>query len=144
VPLRRFLGGAVLVVNTASRCGYTPQFEGLEALYRARRGDGLTVLGFPSDDFRQELEENEEIASFCRLEYGVSFPMMARTAVTGAAAHPLFAAIAARPGPAGEEPSFKYLLDDRGRLVARFEPSVEPHDPALVAAVEEVLAQRAL
>ena len=134
-------------MNTAIRCGYTPQFEGLQALYRARRGDGLTVVGFPSDDFRQELEENEEIAAFCRLEYGVSFPMMAKTAVTGAAAHPLFAAIAERPGPAGEEPSFnftKYLLDHRGRLVARFEPSVEPDDPALVAAIEEVLARRAL
>jgi glutathione peroxidase len=147
VPLKRFLGGAVLVVNTASRCGFTPQFEALETLYRSRRGDGLTVIAYPSDDFRQELDEDGDIAEFCRLRYGVSFPVMAKTRVTGEAANPLFAAIAARPGPAGEEPSWnftKYLLDDRGRLVARFEPSVEPDDPRLADAIEEVLARRAL
>jgi glutathione peroxidase len=147
VALRRLRGGAVLVVNTASRCGYTDQLEGLEALHRARRADGLSVIGFPSDDFRQELEEDEEIAEFCRLRYGVSFPLMAESRVTGTGANPLFAAIAARPGPAGEEPSWnftKYLLDGEGRLVARFEPSVEPDDPLLVAAVEEVLAESRL
>jgi glutathione peroxidase len=137
----------VLVVNTASRCGFTDQLAGLEALHRERRADGLTVVGFPSDDFRQELDEDEEIADYCRLRYGVSFPLMARTAVTGRRAHPVFAAIAARPGPAGVEPSWnftKYLLDRRGRLVARFEPSVEPDHPRLARAVEEVLAERAL
>ncbi len=142
-PLRRFLGGPVLVVNTASRCGFTPQLEGLEALARERRADGLTVLGFPSDDFRQELAEDGEIEEFCRLRYGVTFPLMAESAVTGPRANRLFRAIAARPGPAGEEPSWnftKYLLDGRGRLVARFAPSVEPGDPAVAAAIDEALA----
>ena len=147
VPLRRFLGGPVLVVNTASRCGFTPQFEGLEALYRERRAQGLTIVGFPSGDFRQELAANGEIEDFCRLRYGVSFPLMAESAVTGRRANRLFRAIAAQPGPAGEEPSWnftKYLLDDRGRLVARFAPSVEPGDARVAAAIEQVLAGRGL
>lgn len=147
VPLRRFAGGPVLVVNTASRCGFTPQFEGLERLYRERRGEGLTVVGFPSADFRQELDGDEEIADFCRLRYGVSFPMMAASAVTGPGANPLFRAIAARPGPAGEEPSWnftKYLLDGRGRLVARFPSSVEPGDPRIAAAIDALAGEAPL
>ena len=135
-------GRVVLVVNTASRCGFTPQFEGLEALYTSRSAKGLTLVGFPSNDFRQELESGEEIATFCSLNYGVSFPMAAKSHVTGAKANALFAAIAARPGPAGEEPGWnftKYLLDRDGRLVARFDSSVEPDDPSLVAAVDRLL-----
>ena len=135
-------GRVVLVVNTASRCGFTPQFEGLEALYDAKRARGLTVVGFPSNDFRQELESGEEIAEFCELNYGVSFPIAAKGRVTGGDAQPLFARIAARPGPAGEEPGWnftKYLLDRQGRLVARYDSSVEPDDPALVAAVDRLL-----
>ncbi len=139
-------GRVVLAVNTASRCGYTPQFEGLEALSRERRARGLTVIGFPSNDFLQELESGEEIAEFCELNYGVSFPMAQKGPVTGDAAQPLFARIAARPGPAGEEPGWnftKYLLDREGRLVARFDSGVEPDDPALVAAVDRLLDEGA-
>ena len=135
-------GRVVLVVNTASRCGFTPQFEGLEALYEAKRGQGFTVVGFPSNDFRQELASGEEIKQFCELNYGVSFPIAAKGRVTGGDAQPLFARIAARPGPAGEEPGWnftKYLLDRQGRLVARYDSSVEPDDPALVAAVDQLL-----
>lgn len=135
-------GRVVLVVNTASRCGFTPQFEGLESLYESKRGAGLTVVGFPSNDFNQELESGEEIGSFCALNYGVSFPMAAKGRVTGDRAQPLFARIAARPGPAGEEPGWnftKYLLDREGRLVARFDPATEPDDPALLAAVDRLL-----
>jgi glutathione peroxidase len=137
-------GRVVLVVNTASRCGYTPQFEGLEALHRSKRADGLTVVGFPSDDFRQELGSGAEIAAFCELNYGVSFPMAQEGAVTGAHAQPLFARIAARPAPAGEAPGWnftKYLLDREGRLVARFGSPVEPDDPSLVAAVDRLLSE---
>jgi glutathione peroxidase len=137
-------GSVVLVVNTASRCGYTPQFEGLEELNRAGRERGLRVIGFPSDDFGQELDEDAEVGAFCRLNYGVSFPMAGRTHVLGSQAHPLFAAIAARPGAAGEPPSWnftKYLLDREGRLVARFDPSVEPGDPALRRSIDRRLVE---
>lgn len=140
--LARLRGDVVLVVNTASRCGFTPQFEGLESLHRDTRDRGLTVVGFPSNDFRQELARDAEIAAFCRLNYGVSFPMAGRTHVVGARAHPLFAAIAARPGPAGEPPSWnftKYLLDREGRLAARFDASVEPDDPQLRRSIDRLL-----
>ena len=142
LPASRLAGRVVLVVNTASRCGFTPQFEGLEALYRSRDDLGLEVVGFPANDFNQELGSGEEIGRFCSLNYGVSFPMAAKSRVTGAKANALFAAIAARPGPAGEEPGWnftKYLLDRHGRLAARFDSSVEPDDPALVAAVDRLL-----
>ncbi|MBJ7456832.1 MAG: glutathione peroxidase [Thermoleophilia bacterium] len=142
LPLSRLRGRVVLAVNTASRCGYTPQFEGLEALHESRAGKGLAVIGFPSNDFRQELADDGEIAEFCELNYGVGFPMAASSRVTGAGANPLFAAIAARPGPAGEPPDWnfeKYLLDRSGRLVARFDSSVEPDDPALLTAVDALL-----
>ena len=144
LPLARLRGRVVLAVNTASRCGYTRQFEGLEALHDRRAGDGLAVIGFPSNDFRQELTADREIAEFCELNYGVSFPMAASSRVTGAGANPLFAAIAARPGPAGEPPNWnfeKYLLDRSGRLVARFASSVEPDDPALLSAVDALLGE---
>jgi glutathione peroxidase len=144
LPLERLRGRVVLAVNTASRCGYTPQFEGLEALHESRAGDGLAVIGFPSNDFRQELTEDGEIAEFCELNYGVSFPMAASSRVTGTGANTLFAAIAARPGPSGEPPGWnfeKYLLDRSGRLVARFPSSVEPDDPALLKVVDALLEE---
>jgi glutathione peroxidase len=147
-PLRlaSLRGRVVLVVNTASRCGYTPQFAGLEALHRARRADGLAIVGFPSNDFNQELTGDAAIARFCSLNYGVTFPMTTKSHVTGASADPLFAAIAARPGPAGAPPSWnftKYLLDRSGRLVARYDSSVEPGDPALGAAIDGLAAESA-
>jgi glutathione peroxidase len=141
----RLRGRVVLAVNTASRCGFTPQFEGLEALYRSRGERGLVVVGFPSNDFRQELEGDDEIADFCALNYGVSFPMAAKSHVTGPDSNPLFAAIAARPAPAGEPPGWnftKYLLDRDGRLVARFDSSVEPDDPVLLEAVDGLLQEQ--
>jgi glutathione peroxidase len=140
--LGAYRGRVVLVVNTASRCGYTGQFGGLETLYRASAPRGLTVLGFPSDDFRQELGDDAAIKRFCRLNYGVSFPMFARARVTGPAAMPLFRRLAAESAP--PEWNFsKYLIDRRGRLAATFPPSTEPADPALTAAVERLLAEDA-
>ncbi len=142
LPAAALRGRVVLVVNTASRCGFAPQFEGLESLYRAKRAQGLTIVGFPSNDFRQELTSGEEIKDFCELNYGVSFPMAAKGRVTGPDAQPLFARIAARPGPAGEEPGWnftKYLIDRDGRLVARYDSGVEPDDPALTADVDRLL-----
>lgn len=144
LPAARLRGRVVLVVNTASKCGFTPQFEGLEALDEERGDEGLTVVGFPSDDFRQELDDAAEIAAFCELNYGVGFPMAAPGRVTAPRAQPVFAAIAARGGPAGAEPDWnftKYLLDRRGRLVARFASSVEPDDPAITGAIDRLLAE---
>jgi glutathione peroxidase len=142
-PLTTYRGRVVLVVNTASRCGNTPQYAGLERLYRERSGDGLVVLGFPSNDFGgQEPGADADIAEFCRLNYGVSFPMFAKTPVTGEAAHPLFRALTAR----SEAPDWnfaKYLIDREGRLVRRFSAYTPPDDPLLVRSVEALLAEGA-
>lgn len=139
VPLERFLGKVVLVVNTASECGYTPQFGGLEELYRRHRDDGLVVLGFPADDVTgQEPRSDAEIAEFCEANYGVTFPMFAKSNVVDDPVNPLFASLAAELG----EPSYnfnKYLLDRAGRPVERFDQNVEPEDPELVAAIEAQL-----
>jgi len=95
--IARYRGDVVLVVNTATECGFTPQFEGLEALYRGRRADGLVVLGFPTDDFAQESRSDDEIAEFCEANDGVTFPMFSKTVVTGGARTPCFAGSAPRP-----------------------------------------------
>lgn len=139
--LAAYRGKVVLVVNTASRCGNTPQYEGLEAMYRENRDAGLVILAFPSNDFAgQEPGSNREIAEFCRLNYGVTFPVFAKTPVTGPNAHPLFARLAA----ASEPPDWnfaKYLLDRQGRLVAFFDASVQPDSPSLQGAVRTALAE---
>lgn len=134
--LSRYGGKVVLVVNTASECGFTPQFEGLEALWRERRDDGLVVLGFPANDFAgQEPRSNREIGEFCRANFGVSFPMFAKLKVTGEDAHPLFQALG--------EPDWnfnKYLLDRRGRLVERWGADTPPDDPALTRELDALLS----
>jgi glutathione peroxidase len=137
--LARYRGKVVLVVNTASRCGFTPQFEGLQALYAHKREAGFVILGFPSNDFKQELADGAEIKKFCTLNYGVDFPMFARTKVTGAEANPLFARMAA----ASREPSWnftKYLIDRQGRLAQVFDPGVEPDASELTTALDDLLA----
>jgi glutathione peroxidase len=138
--LARYRGRVVLVVNTATECGYTPQFEGLEALYRARRDDGFVVLGFPANDFAgQEPRSDGEIATFCKANYGVSFPMFSKTRVVGDGANPLFRALAAAEG----EPEWnfnKYLLDRRGRVVARYGAATEPDAAELIGRIGKLLA----
>ncbi len=138
--LSEHAGEVLLIVNVASKCGLTPQYDGLEALYRRYRGRGLTVLGFPANDFAgQEPGSNEEIASFCRSTFGVDFPMFAKIAVTGADRHPLYAELA------GDEPiswNFeKFLIARDGSVAARFSPKTVPEDPAVIAAVERELAK---
>jgi glutathione peroxidase len=133
--LSAYAGKVVLLVNTASECGFTPQFEGLQNLYEQKRADGLVILGFPSNDFAgQEPRSNDEIASFCKANFGVEFPMFAKSAVIGDAANPLFAEL-----PAPEWNFSKYLLDRNGELVASWGSATEPDDPELLAAIDAEL-----
>ena len=143
VSLCQFGGKVLLIVNTASECGYTPQYEGLERLYRRYRDKGFAVLGFPANDFGgQEPGSNKEIAQFCRLNYGVTFPMFAKTPVVGAKANPLFRELAARTGKPPRWNFHKYLLDRMGQPVAVFESSVEPEDRRVTAQIEKLLVGR--
>lgn len=130
--LAEYAGKTLLVVNVASRCGFTPQYAGLEALWRKYRDRGLVVLGFPCDQFgNQEPGSEEEIRSFCSLKYDVTFPMFAKVEVNGRGAHPLFARLRkAAPGLLGTESikwNFtKFLVEPDGRTVTRFAPSDTP------------------
>ena len=130
-PLAAYRGKVVLVVNTASRCGLSPQFEGLEALYAAQADAGLVVLGFPSDQFaRQEFDDAAQIAEFCQLNYGVTFPMFAKIDVNGRGAHPLYQWLRRESGGLlGDAIKWnftKFLVDRQGRVVRRYAPTVEP------------------
>lgn len=142
--LSAYRGQVLLIVNTASRCGYTPQYEGLQALYEKRHAQGFSVLGFPSNDFgAQEPGSNQEIAKFCRLQYGVEFPMFAKVAVKGDAAHPLYAYLTSLPKPVGGPVQWnfqKFLVDRSGAVVASYPSSVKPDDPQLLAKIDELLA----
>ena len=137
--LSDFEGDVVLVVNTASECGYTPQFEGLQALYDERRSDGFTVLGFPADDVAgQEPRDDAAIKEFCEENFGVEFPMFAKSNVVGESANLLFQRLAAVAG----EPTWnfnKYLLDREGRVVEHYEQGTGPDDPELTARIDELL-----
>lgn len=175
IPLNRIDGGAAtlgdyagkvrLVVNVASKCGLTPQYEGLEKLYADYREQGLVVLGFPANDFAgQEPGTNDEIATFCRSTFGVDFPMFAKIVATGEGRHPLYSElIAAQPKAenTGEsmreklqgygitptpEPEVlwnfeKFLIARDGKVVARFAPNMAPDDPKIVSAIEAELAK---
>ncbi len=134
-------GKVVLVVNTASKCGNTPQYEGLEKLYDEYAEEGLVVLGFPSNDFfGQEPGTEDEIQEFCRLTYGVEFPMFEKVTVKGSDAHPFFDALAAAAGTYPTWNFHKYLVGRNGRLIAEFSPRTMPYDKTLVARIEEALA----
>lgn len=143
ISLCDFQGKVVLVVNTASQCGYTPQYEGLEKLYRRYRERGFVVLGFPANDFGgQEPGSNKQIAEFCQVNYGVTFPVFAKTSVLGAAANPLFRDLEARTGQRPRWNFHKYLVDRSGQPVAAFGAAVEPLDPRLTSQIERLLAAR--
>jgi glutathione peroxidase len=164
--LGEFKGKVLLVVNVASKCGLTPQYEGLEKIYEQYKGQGLVVAGFPANDFKsQEPGTEEEIQAFCTMNYGVTFPMFSKITVVGAEKHPLYAAlIAARPKAvnlsevpfreklkgygidANPEPELtwnfeKFLVGRSGEVVQRFAPDTQPDAPALVAAIETELAK---
>ena len=136
----RHRGQVLLVVNTASKCGFTPQYEGLEALQQRFAGKGFSVLGFPSNDFKgQEPGSEAEIQEFCTLTYGVKFPMYEKLHVTGAQTAPLYQRLQAATGTAPGWNFHKYLVARDGRVVGNWPSKVKPDDPALVAAIEREL-----
>ena len=162
-----FKGKVLLVVNVASKCGLTPQYEGLEKLYELYRGQGLVITGFPANDFKQqEPGTNEEIQSFCSLNYDVQFPLFSKITVLGPEKHPLYTALeAAQPKAtslsevpfreklkgygieAQPEPEItwnfeKFLVSRDGEVVARFAPDTQPDAPELIAAIEAELAKK--
>ena len=176
IPLRRidgsaaslkdFDGSVLLVVNVASKCGLTPQYEGLEALYQKYRAKGLVVLGFPANDFgAQEPGSNQEIAEFCSTKFSVGFPMFEKLSVKGAAQHPLYRELIkqqpeaqpksdgtlkeklAEHGLAPQTPTDvmwnfeKFLIDRHGNVAGRFAPDITPDDPSLVQALEGELSK---
>lgn len=136
--LCQYAGKVVLVVNTASYCGFTPQYEGLEALYAKYKEQGLVILGFPSNDFRQEKSSNAEIADFCFNTYGVVFPMFAASSVRGDQANPVFKAL--KEAGAGQPlwNFYKYLIDRKGEFVEQFSSLTVPRK--LEADIEKLLA----
>jgi glutathione peroxidase len=138
-PLAAYAGKVALVVNTASECGFTPQYAGLEALYRKYKDRGLVVLGFPSNDFGgQEPGSEEAIQEFCSSKYDVTFPMFEKVRTTGSDASPVYAFLAAKHG-APKWNFHKYLVGKDGAVRAAFGSKVAPDDPALLAAIEEAL-----
>jgi glutathione peroxidase len=164
--LREFSGSVLLIVNVASKCGLTPQYEGLEALYKKYQAQGLVVLGFPANDFgAQEPGSNQEIVEFCQTRFAVDFPLFEKISVKGEAQHPLYRELIARQpqarskagGSLGEKlaehglsPKHasdvmwnfeKFLIDREGQVVDRFAPDVTPTEPELVRAIEAELAK---
>jgi len=142
VNLQSTYGGQVLlVVNTASKCGFTPQYEALEAMHAKYKDRGFAVLGFPSNDFMgQEPGTEKQIQEFCRLTYGVKFPMFEKVHVKGKNATPFYKQLAAETGDVPGWNFHKYLIDRNGKVVASFGSRVKPSDPAFVAKVESLLA----
>ena len=162
--LSEFAGKVLLVVNVASKCGLTPQYEALEKIYEDKKDNGFAVLGFPANNFgAQEPGSNEEIAEFCSLTYSVKFPMFEKISVVGDDQHPLYKELtSAAPRAAGDPDAFrdrlkgfgmtpnqdpdilwnfeKFVVGKDGNVVARFAPTVTPDDPALVAAIDSALA----
>jgi glutathione peroxidase len=148
VDLSRYAGKVVLFVNVASRCGYTPQYEGLEALHEKYGNEGLVIIGVPSNDFgKQEPGTNEQIATFCESKYGVKFPMLAKVAVKGTAQVPLYRYLTSNE----TDPKYhgpikwnftKFLIGRSGEIVARFESNVAPQSPEIVKAIEAELATK--
>lgn len=138
---QQFQGKALVVVNTASHCGFTPQFKGLEALYQRYREQGLEVLGVPSDDFFQEADDEAKTAEVCYVNYGVTFAMTQTQPVRGRDATPLFRQLAEQAGGAPRWNFYKYVVDRNGQVVDWFSSKVKPDDPALIAAVEKALAR---
>ena len=140
--LCQYQGKVLLIVNTASKCGYTPQYEGLEALYGKYKDRGLVVIGFPSNDFGgQEPGTNKEIAEFCRTTYGVEFPLYEKTTVTALERNPLYLDLVRATGQKPKWNFHKYLVDRNGNAVASYVSDVEPQSRELVSRIESLLGR---
>ena len=138
--LCQYAGKVVLVVNTASYCGFTGQYEGLEALYAAYQAKGLVVLGFPSNDFgKQEPGTDKEIADFCFNTYAVRFPMFSKTVVAGPQRNALYTQLAKESGTVPKWNFYKYLIDRKGKVVESYNSNTSPQSKTLVAAIENLL-----
>ena len=143
--LRRWQGKVLLIVNTASQCGYTPQYRGLEALYQRYKDRGFEVLAFPANDFKsQEPGTDAEIRDFCSREYNVTFPLFAKISVKGEKQHPLYAYLTHESDPPGDVRwNFgKFLIGPDGRVVARYDSKVEPESTAVTREIDRLLAQQ--
>lgn len=134
-----YQGKVILAVNTASQCGFTPQFKGLEALYQKYKDRGLVVLGFPSNDFWQEFSEAEKTAQVCYLNYGVTFPVFTASKVKGDEANPFFKQLAEQSGTTPKWNFFKYLIDGNGKVVAAYSSMTTPEDAELGQKIEGLL-----
>ena len=139
MDLCQFEGRPILVVNTASKCGYTYQFEKLEGMYKQYKDRGLVVLGFPSNDFRQELTSNKEVGDFCRMTYGVQFPMVEKTSVAGDAANPFYRQLAAITQENPKWNFHKYLIAPDGKTVYSFATAIEPDAATVMSKLQPML-----
>lgn len=147
IKLEQYKGKVLLIVNTASKCGFTGQYDGLQKLYETYSKDGLVILGFPSNDFmNQEPGGNDEIASFCKINYGVTFPLFEKVSVKGDAQHPLYRYLCSKQ----TNPEFdgkiswnfnKFLISSDGKVINRFGSRTKPDDKKLVAAIQEALVK---
>jgi len=139
----KYKGKVILAVNTASQCGYTPQYEGLEKLYKRYKDQGLVILGFPSNDFGgQEPGSSKEIAKFCEANYGVSFPMFDKSSVAKGQVNPFYAKLTKAAGAPPAWNFHKYLIDRSGAKVQSFATQVEPSNQKLVKEIERLLAEK--
>jgi glutathione peroxidase-family protein len=145
ISLEQYRGQVVMIVNVASKCGFTPQYQGLQKLYETYRDRGLVILGFPANNFlRQEPGNDEEIKSFCSINYGVTFPMFSKISVNGKDQHPLYKYLTGKKS----NPEFggsiswnfnKFIISRDGRIIARFGSRTKPEDPEVIAAIEKAL-----
>ena len=140
--LCQYSGKVLVVVNTASFCGFTPQYVGLEALHARYKDRGLVVLGFPSNDFSQETGSNKDIADFCENTFGVKFPMFGKSGVTGKTANPLFKQLAEKTGSQPRWNFHKYVVARDGQSVSSFNTTVDPKDPAFLREIEKQLLNK--
>ncbi|MBE4418036.1 glutathione peroxidase [Vibrio parahaemolyticus] len=134
-----FKGKTLLVVNTASQCGFTPQYEQLETLYQTYKDKNFAVIGFPSNDFRQDKGSEENTAKICYLDYGVTFPMMARSSVLGNDANPVFSEISTQAGVTPKWNFYKFLISKEGKVIATFPSSTSPTSTTLTDMIEQQL-----